>query len=657
MPIAYTCINECFIDSKEQVVSMAIGNGTRSIIQHETRIELRSRIAFGLIIVAVCILVCCTQSLQAFAVETGTMQESQDSATATTITQDLQVAPLLTTQAGEIASGTSGTCKWVIDKNGFLTVSPKSGSSGALGTWTSYSTGAPWASYSTKIKAVRFEGTIEAKSCQGMFYGCDSLAFADLSNLDTSKATNMRNMFRNDKALTFVDLSSFDTSEVLDMSSMFDGCTNLISVNLSSFDVSKVVVFNYMFDGCQSLKYLDLSSFSPKNADHMSGMFVGCELLRTIYVSELWTTGTLVSSSNMFKDCVSLCGGNGTSYSMAHLDAQYARVDAGGKPGYLSMRYNSGLGISSDKRLSGDTALDTMNAIVDEGTFANNDVVVLTTADGYWDALTAAGLAGQPIAPVLMTDGKTLSKQTEKQLAKLKPSAIIVCGGKMAVSESVATAAGKAAGGAFVDRCAGDTATGTAVAIYKKGKEIGGTWSSIAFICTNDGYWDALAAAPISYSAHMPIFLTEGKSAISKETINAMKDGGIMGAYIVGGEAAIDSSVVKQLEGAGIIVKGRLWGDTAIETSEQVAAYGQQWHTLTSDKMGLATSGGYWDALAGAALCGKNGSVLLLVDGPSAHSITSFVSSNRNQIKSFYVFGGKAAISEATEKEALKAAK
>lgn len=595
MPIAYTCINECFIDSNEQVVSMAIGNGTRSIIQHETRIELRSRIAFGLIIAAVCILVCFTQPFQAFAVETGTMQESQDPATPTTITQDLQVAPLLTTQAGEIASGTSGTCKWVIDKNGFLTVSPKSGSSGTLGIWTSYLTGAPWASYSTKIKAVHFVGTIEAESCQGMFYGCDSLVFADLSNLDTSKATNMRNMFRNDKALTFVDLSSFDTSEVLDMSSMFDGCTNLISVNLSS--------------------------------------------------------------SNMFKDCVSLCGGNGTSYSMAHLDAQYARVDAGGKPGYLSMRYNSGLGISSDKRLSGDTALDTMNAIVDEGTFANNDVVVLTTADGYWDALTAAGLAGQPIAPVLMTDGKTLSKQTEKQLAKLKPSAIIVCGGKMAVSESVATAAGKAAGGAFVDRCAGDTATGTAVAIYKKGKEIGGTWSSIAFICTNDGYWDALAAAPISYSAHMPIFLTEGKSAISKETINAMKDGGIMGAYIVGGEAAIDSSVVKQLEGAGIIVKGRLWGDTAIETSEQVAAYGQQWHTLTSDKMGLATSGGYWDALAGAALCGKNGSVLLLVDGPSAHSITSFVSSNRNQIKSFYVFGGKAAISEATEKEALKAAK
>ena len=85
------------------------------------------------------------------------------------------------------------------------------------------------------------------------------------------------------------------------------------------------------------------------------------------------------------------------------------------------------------ERLWGDTALDTMNEIVNEGSFGSN-FVVLTTVDGYWDALSAAGLAGAGDAPILMTDGKKLSVQAENQIKKLKPEYIYVCGGPAAVS-------------------------------------------------------------------------------------------------------------------------------------------------------------------------------------------------------------------------------
>ena len=40
---------------------------------------------------------------------------------------------LLTAQAADIARGTSGTCSWVIDGSGKLTIRPTSGDSGTLG--------------------------------------------------------------------------------------------------------------------------------------------------------------------------------------------------------------------------------------------------------------------------------------------------------------------------------------------------------------------------------------------------------------------------------------------------------------------------------------------------------------------------------------------
>ena len=310
-------------------------------------------------------------------------------------------------------------------------------------------------------------------------------------------------------------------------------------------------------------------------------------------------------------------------------------------------------------RLSGDIALDTMVAIVNEGwTWQTSEMVVLTTSDGYWDALTAAGIAGMAQAPIVMTDGSSLSAQASSLLTQLAPHTIIVCGGTAAVSEGVArTAADAACTTPTVMRCAGSNAVGTAVEVFKNATTRGiGTWSDTAFVCTSEGYWDALAAAPVSYACAMPLFLTSGQASISNDTIAAMKDGGITRAYIVGGVSAIEPSVADALTAAGIAVAGRLAGDTAVETSEAVAAFGVDTMGMTADGVGLATTNGYWDALAGASLCGLNNSVLVLVDGPGAHSISGFVKSRAADIESLYVFGGTAAVSDETANAARQAA-
>ena len=314
---------------------------------------------------------------------------------------------------------------------------------------------------------------------------------------------------------------------------------------------------------------------------------------------------------------------------------------------------------ASWKRLQGDVALDTMAAIVNEGwsNWQPGGTVVLTTVDGYWDALTAAGVAGMANAPVLMTDTDSLSAQTKAAITSLKPATIVVCGGEAAVTEATAEAAAKAAGGATVVRCWGATATRTAVDAYKRATIEGmGTWSETAFVCTNDGYWDALAAAPISYAKAMPIFLTEGASDIADETLTAMKDGGVKKVYIVGGYAAIDQAVADKIAAKGMKVAGRLAGDTAVETSEKVAVFGLDCG-LTCQKMGVATTNGYWDALSGAALCGLNGSVLVLAGDAGAHSISGFVKSHATEVGAAYVFGGEAAVDAATYQALQKAVK
>ena len=300
-------------------------------------------------------------------------------------------------------------------------------------------------------------------------------------------------------------------------------------------------------------------------------------------------------------------------------------------------------------RLYGDVALDTMNAIVDAGSFPHNGTVVLATFGGYHDALTAAGVAGLAGAPVLMTDGTSLSPQTKAQLELLTPTKIIVCGGTSAISDYVVIQAINAAGNASYERFWGNTATGTAVDIFLKGEAAtGGEWAQYGFVCTNEGYWDALASAPISYARHMPIFLTEGSEYISQETLDAMK-GRVSGVYIVGGERAISDNVITQIKDAGIAYNGRAWGQTAVETSEKVAELGLTARGITVDGLGVATMNDYYDALSGAAFCGNNGSVLVLVKDESSHSISGFIKSHAADINQAYIFGGRMAVSEATE--------
>ena len=305
------------------------------------------------------------------------------------------------------------------------------------------------------------------------------------------------------------------------------------------------------------------------------------------------------------------------------------------------------------KRLWGAGSLDTAAAIVDEGwADGAGGTVVVARNDDFKDALAGAGLAGLTGGPIVLTSRDALAQQARDELVRLKPKRVYVAGGEGAVRPAVVTAIEKATGLTVqkdnssaktgIIRLWGSGSPQTSAALATAGR---GSWGDTAIIATNGSFKDALSAAPISYAKHWPILLASGGQELAPEVISALKSLGIKRAFIMGGTGAVKPKVEDQLKGAGITMAGRKAGYWGWETSREIANWGLSLG-LTADGMGYATSQRFPDALAGAALLGRNGSVLLLADQATQGNL-QFARDHAPEITHGYVFGGEGAFSKA----------
>ena len=177
--------------------------------------------------------------------------------------------------------------------------------------------------------------TSKVTDMSSMFRG-STVTTLDLSNFDTSNVTVMNCMFQ-ESADTTLDLSNFNTSNVTNMSDMFAG-SKATTINLSGFNTSNVTNMGDMFAWNEATT-LDLSSFDTRNVTDMSSMFKYAKNLKTIYVSGLFNTNAVTSSTDMFYNTTNLVGGAGTTYNSSYTDKTYARIDGGtSSPGYFTSK-------------------------------------------------------------------------------------------------------------------------------------------------------------------------------------------------------------------------------------------------------------------------------------------------------------------------------
>lgn len=158
----------------------------------------------------------------------------------------------------------------------------------------------PWKNEVEQITRVDIVDSIKPKYFERWFFGLTELEKIDnISNLDTSKVTDMNYLFSGCNKLTNLDLSSFNTSNVTNMNYMFLSCKNLVSLNISSFNTSNVKEMKGMFEHCTNLTSLDLSNFDTRNATDITSMFGYCEKLTTIDLSN-FDTNNVINMDYMF---------------------------------------------------------------------------------------------------------------------------------------------------------------------------------------------------------------------------------------------------------------------------------------------------------------------------------------------------------------------
>lgn len=239
----------------------------------------------------------------------------------------------------------------------------------------------PWYLYAKDITSIEIQGNVAPTNTAFWFADLPYVQNIDVTNLNTSKVTNMSNMFSwtgvHSKTFSIYGLESWDTSNAINMGSMFEGTGQIATSwsigdlskwntrnvtemdfmfssagenaaswsigDLSNWNVSNVTTMNNMFSsaGYKAEAFsLNLSNWDVSNVTNMASMFKNCKNLKTIYVSDLWNTSKVTSSTSMFTDCTALVGGNGTVYSSSYTDKAYARIDTAETPGYLTASAN-----------------------------------------------------------------------------------------------------------------------------------------------------------------------------------------------------------------------------------------------------------------------------------------------------------------------------
>ena len=110
-----------------------------------------------------------------------------------------------------------------------------------------------------------------------------------------------------------------------------------------------------------------------------------------------------------------------------------------------------------------------------------------------------------------------------------------------------------------------------------------------------------------------------------------------------GGSAAVSSEVESQ---TGNRFAERVFGSDAVDTSAGVVRWELK-RGMEVLHMGVATARGWHDALSGAALCGKNNSVMALAIPEKLDAIDAVL--DGGAVVSGSVFGGAAAIPSSIE--------
>lgn len=307
-------------------------------------------------------------------------------------------------------------------------------------------------------------------------------------------------------------------------------------------------------------------------------------------------------------------------------------------------------------RASGDQASDTAAEIAAQA-YSSSSWVVIARDDDFADAMSATGLAGTLNAPILLTGREELSENTLETITNLGATNAYIIGGKGAIPGDLESQLSKI-GVTNAKRIYGNEYWETSVECANYIKTHGGNPNSEAIVAMGTNFQDALSISSFAYANKIPIFLeTDANNGRNLTDAAQSTIWGIVGSnntiYVPGGPGAVSTQTVEGIfdsEGSSSRVK-RMYGNDGFDTSKEIASTLVDEGKLSCDTVIVANGAEGpkgTDALAGAALAGKNNGVVLLANVNSGCGETSTVALNEfldvsriaKQVKSAYILGG-----------------
>lgn len=294
---------------------------------------------------------------------------------------------------------------------------------------------------------------------------------------------------------------------------------------------------------------------------------------------------------------------------------------------------------TTTSRLYGSDRYATAGKILDKWSSAGT--LYIASGAVFPDALSASAIAGHTNDPVMIVPPTGLTSNLLASAKRLNPKRIVIMGGTGAVSDHVVKQLRKSLPNASYTRIAGADRYQTAQQAVDK------LWSGSVrhvYLAVGSNFPDALAAAPAAITQGAAIIPVKG-SQPGKELLALLKKKGVAKITIVGSTGVIPSSFADTLKSSGYSVT-RIGGADRYATAEAIAKSvfpGSQSTTY------LATGANFADALAAAALAGKQHAPLLLSRSSCLPGGTAAYLRSSNT-KQAILLGGPAIISTAVEK-------
>ncbi len=297
--------------------------------------------------------------------------------------------------------------------------------------------------------------------------------------------------------------------------------------------------------------------------------------------------------------------------------------------------------VRSQTRLAGSNRYATAAAVSAASFTPGVPIAYVATGASFPDALAAGPAATRGGGPVLLTAANSLPAATAAELARLRPSGIVVLGGPGVVSDAVVNALRGYATSATVTRLAGADRYATAAAVSAAAFAPN---APIAYVATGRDFPDALAGGVAAARQQGPVLLVTSNSipAATQSELSRLKPAQIV---VLGGTGVVNDDVLNALRPyATTATVGRLAGryrfSTAVEISRASTPAG------SASTVYVATGMAFADGLSGTPAAAIAGGPLLIL--PSG-GLTSGIADELRRLDPdrVVILGGTGAVSDA----------